>query len=261
MLIDAHVHAFPERLALRVREALNRAGTLEASPLLPDLAASVRDEGFDSAWVLPYAHREGIAEGLNEWSAAAMHDYPWLVPGATFHPADADLARLVERALVELKLPVVKLHCSVGSFPASDARLEPLWATAERLGVPIVVHAGHRNGGGTDPDELDELIPPLTAHPGLRLVLAHAGHPSTPAALSLMERFDNLRVDVTPVWTAPIGVDAEALERFAGRIVFGSDAPNCPLSITAQRERIAALGASAEAVAMLMGGAAEALLA
>lgn len=260
MRIDAHVHAFPERLALRVRDALSRNGPLPGSPLLAPVAERVRGDGFDAAWILPYAHKAGVAESVNEWSAAEVTAYPWLVAGATFHPDDAEFGRLVERALVELGLRVVKLHCSVGGFAASDPRLEPLWATAERLGVPIVTHAGHRSGGGTEPDELDqEVVPVLKAHPGLRFVLAHAGHPNTGHALGLMEQFDNLRVDVTPVWTAPIAVTADDLERFAGRILFGSDAPNCPQPTPEQVARFTAMGLSPFALEQLLGGAAAAL--
>lgn len=260
MRIDAHVHAFPDRLALRVREALSRNGPLPGSPLLAAVGERVRGDGFDAAWILPYAHRAGVAEGVNEWSAAEVAACPWLIAGATFHPDDADFARLVERALVELGLRVVKLHCSVGGFAASDPRLEPLWNTAERLGVPIVTHAGHRSGGGTEQDEIDqEVVPVLKAHPELRFVLAHAGHPNTGHALGLMERFENLRVDVTPVWNAPIAVTANDLERFAGRILFGSDAPNCPQPTAEQVARFMAMGLSPSALEQLLGGAAAVL--
>ena len=113
--------------------------------------------GFDSAWILPYAHRPGVAESCNEWSAAEVTRYPQLVPGATFHPGDDDLPRLVRRALVELHLRVVKLHCSVGQFSPADPRLEPLWQVAAAQGVPIVVHAGQIHGGNTEAGEAREL--------------------------------------------------------------------------------------------------------
>src|SRR5437762_2482434 len=99
--VDAHIHGFPDRLALAVRARLNGAGRLHAGPLLPDVAAQVIAEGFDAAWLLPYAHKAGTAAGVNEWSATAGREFPWLVAGATFHPADEDLAELVQRALVE----------------------------------------------------------------------------------------------------------------------------------------------------------------
>jgi hypothetical protein len=36
--VDAHVHGFPDRLALAVRHRLNGAGRLQTGALLPDVA-------------------------------------------------------------------------------------------------------------------------------------------------------------------------------------------------------------------------------
>ncbi len=253
--IDTHVHAFPDRLALAVREALNRAGSLRAGPLLFDVAQGVRDAGFDAAWILPYAHRAGIAESVNEWSARECRRFPWLVPGATFHPEDEAFERLVERALVELGLRAVKLHCSVGNFAATDRRLEPLWLAAARFGVPVVIHAG-RGPGQTGTDEIDALIPLLRAHPGLPLVLAHCGFPHSARALELMADYPNLYADLTPVWESAVQVTPDEMSAFAGRLLFGSDAPNNPVDAREQAARIEALGLEPETLALTLGGAA-----
>lgn len=232
--IDAHVHAFPDRLALAVRNQLNGSGLLSSGALLADVAAGVHDSGFDGAWVLPYAHRAGVAAAVNEWSAREVPPYGGLVAGATFHPDDEDLAGLCRRALGELRLRVVKLHCSVGRFSPADPRLEPLWGEAEQRGVPVVVHAGQRGPGDTEPDELDQLIPVLREHPDLSLVVAHSGHSAVARTLQLMEEFPNLYGDLTPVWTAPVPIETASIERFADRILFGSDAPNNPVTAREQ---------------------------
>jgi predicted TIM-barrel fold metal-dependent hydrolase len=258
MRIDSHVHAFPERLALAVRSHFSRNGngTLTDGPLLDDVAHRVRARGFDAAWILPYAHRPGVAESVNEWSAAEVTRYPWLVAGATFHPGDDELARLVERSLVELRLRVVKLHCAVGQFSPADARLVPLWKTAAECGAPVVIHAGQRSGGATESDEVEELIPVLAAHPDLRIVLAHSGYPAVETTLGLMERFDNLYGDLTPVWLNHVPVTAGDLRRFPGRFLFGSDAPNSPLTPADHESCLAALALTPGERELLLGGAA-----
>ncbi len=258
--IDAHIHAFPDRLATAVRERLNLNGALAGSPFLEGVAESVKENGFDGAWVLPYAHRPGIAESINEWSASAIPAFPGLIAGATFHPGDDDLARLVRRALVDLRLRVVKLHCSVGSFDPSDPRLGPLWQTAAETGAPIVVHAGQVAPGDTEAGEIDALIPVLAANPRTRIVLAHAGHPATSRAIELMDRFENLYADLTPVWDRPVTAGAETIRRFPGRFLFGSDAPNNPVPAATQVGRLDGLGLSADEVEALLGGAAAALI-
>ncbi|MGH2607683.1 MAG: amidohydrolase family protein [Tepidiformaceae bacterium] len=258
--IDAHVHGFPDRLALAVRERLNQRGGLRGGALLADVAARVRGEGFDRAWILPYAHRPGVAESINEWSAAEVTNFPWLIAGATFHPGDEDLPRLVERALVDLRLRVVKLHAAVGQFSPADARLEPLWEAAGSLGVPVVTHAGQVSPGETAPGEVDALVPVLRNHPRLRLVLAHTGQPACDRALALMEDHPNLWGDLTPVWDRPASLAAEDLERFPGRFLFGSDAPNNPVPAGEQLRRIEGMGLPADVFALIAGGTAERLM-
>lgn len=257
--IDCHVHVFPERLAQAVRNALQRDNVLQAGFLAHEVAQQVTDAGFDRAWALPYAHREGVAEGVNEWSASELAQFPSLVPGATFHPADAEFARIVERALVELRLRVVKLHCSVGQYTADDPRLEPLWRLASQEGVPIVIHAGRRGPGIAETDEIDALAPVLEAHPDLRLVLAHSGFPQVARALELMERYPNLYADFTPVWTNPIEVAAETIQRMPGRFLFGSDVPNCPMPVADLVARVEEMPLSREDRDSVLGGAAAAL--
>lgn len=259
--IDCHVHVFPDRLAQAVRNALQRDNLLHAGFLAHEVAQQVTDAGFDRAWALPYAHREGVAESVNEWSASELGAYPSLIPGATFHPADAEFGRIVERALVELRLRVVKLHCSVGQYVADDARLEPLWQVASRQGVPIVIHAGRRGPGIAEAEEIDALAPVLEAHPELRLVLAHTGFPQVARALELMARYPNLCADFTPVWTNPIEVDAETIQRFPGRFLFGSDVPNCPMTVAQLVARIESMPLTREEKDSVLGGAAEALTA
>lgn len=258
--VDSHVHCFPDRLALAVRERMNARGTLTGGVLIADVADRVKAAGFDRAWILPYAHRPGVAESANEWSAQEVTKFPWLVPGATFHPGDEEMPRLVERALVELGLRVVKLHCSVGQFSPDDPNLEPLWRTAAARGVPVVCHAGRESPGETAASELDALIPVLTAHPDLRLVLAHAGFPGEAQALELMARHDNLYADLTPVWDRRVDVTAEQMARFPGRFLFGSDAPNCPTPADEQAAMVAKMGLAPDMLEMVLGGAAQALV-
>ena len=217
--------------------------------------------GFDRAWILPYAHRAGVAKSLNEWVAAEVTRYPWLVPGGSFHPDDDAFLALVKHAFTDLGIRVVKLHCSVGAYSPADPRLRPLWAAAASEGVPILIHVGQNSPGNTDASELEALGPVLGAHPRLNVVLAHTGHPAIEAALTLMARHDNLYADVTPVWLSQVEVTATTLERFAGRFLFGSDAPNNPVAVIDQVARFEAMGLSGHAHAMLMGGAAERLVA
>ncbi|MGE5595745.1 MAG: amidohydrolase family protein, partial [Hyphomicrobiales bacterium] len=155
---------------------------------------------------------------------------------------------------------VVKLHCNVGDFSAADPRLEPLWELAAERGVPVVTHAGRRQAADTAADELDGVAAVLAKHPGVRMVLAHSGSPSEARCVELMERFPNLYADLTPVMDRRVVIPGDALERLAGRFLFGSDAPNNPNSAKLLASEREAEGLSAHALELLLGGAAERLV-
>ncbi len=259
--IDAHVHGFPDRLAERVRAALNRNGMLTGGVLVADVSKRVEDAGFDAAWLLPYAHRAGVAEGVNEWSAVEVAKYSNLIPGATFHPDDMDFEGLVRRALVELRLRVVKLHCSVGNFSADDSRLVPLWRIATDEGVPVTIHAGRESPGIAAAHEVERIEAVLSAHPNLRLVLAHSGLPELETCVDLMRRFPNLFGDLTPVWEQPVPVTPALLTEFQGRFLFGSDAPNNPTPADRQASHFEAMGLDQGTLKSVLGGTAGALIA
>ena len=123
----------------------------------------------------------------------------------------------------------------------------------------MLVHAGQRSPGETNEDDLADIETLLEREPGVRVVLAHSGLPATEQAFELMERHANLYADLTPVWDRPVQVTPGDLERFEGRILFGSDAPNSPVPRKEQAARVDALGASASATAAALGGAAAAL--
>ncbi len=257
--VDAHVHGFPDRLAERVRAALNGSGMLTGGVLVGDVARRVEAAGFDGAWMLPYAHRAGVAADVNEWSATEVTKYSNLVPGSTFHPDDADLEALVRRALVVLRLKVVKLHCSVGNFSVDDPRLEPLWRIAADEGVPVTVHAGRESPGIAAAHEVERLESVLSAHPNLKFVLAHSGLPELETTVGLMRRYPNLHGDLTPVWQQPVPVTPDLLAEFQGRFLFGSDAPNCPTPADELAERFDGMGLEEPVLASLMGGTAQRL--
>lgn len=257
MLIDAHCHIMPDRLALAIRkffdDLMGWGALAYPSVLRDDVVAAERDAGMDGFWALPYAHKAGVAGPLNEWMATDVAGLPGAVAAATFHPDDADLPALVSRAFDELGLRVAKLHCSVGDFAADDPRLEPLWAKAEERRVPVVVHAGHGMSGQTEPHELDPIDRVATAHPELRLVIAHAGLPHIHAALDLLERHPALHADLTSARGWQYLFPVERVEALHERLLFGSDCPNTARTIAESAAEIRGLGLGDRALRAILG--------
>lgn len=257
MLVDAHCHIMPDRLARAIRKYfgdLMGGGLLAYGGVLKDdIVAAERDAGAERFWALPYAHRAGVAESLNEWMATEVAPIPGAVAAATFHPDDDHLPRLVERAFDGLGLRLAKLHCSVGDFAPDDPRLTPLWTHAAARGVPVVVHAGHSVNGRTAAHELEPIERVAAAHPTLGLVIAHAALPEIDAALDLLERHPALLADLTSAheWQYPMPV--ARIEALHERLLFGSDCPNTTATIAASADGIRRLGLSARAERAILG--------
>lgn len=119
-----------------------------------------------------------------------------------------------------------------------DPGLEPLWALAEKLQVPIAVHSGagpagviyrgsplHRERIG-NPAFLEEV---LVRHPRLKLIVLHAGFPFFDDMVALMQAYPQVYVDIGAIdWADPAPGFHDYLKRLivygnGKRILFGSD--------------------------------------
>jgi predicted TIM-barrel fold metal-dependent hydrolase len=257
VVVDSHVHLQPPRLARAVREFFGRF-------LPPDVFAYPIDHestlcelfavGVSEVWNLPYAHKPGVALGLNQASAALVADNPvpqlQIIGGATAHPRDEHPERIVEAALDDLGLKVVKLHCSVGDYEADDPGFDAMWRLLERRRVPTIVHAGHGIDGSTDTHELAALDRVASRHPGVPLIIAHTAHPAVDAALNVIDKHPNVYADLTPRVTEPVAVTDDDLEAHHDRMLFGSDAPNTAVRVETGIERVRRLSPQTQAAVL-----------
>jgi uncharacterized protein len=274
VVVDAHVHLLPGRLAERVREffATHLRGT-QADHHRPfayptdhlAVLASMADDGVERVWSFSYAHKPGVAAGLNEAAAttvAAFASGPVeVIGGATVHPADEDPARMVVDAVDRLGLRVLKLHCSVGSFDVDDHRLDPVFAVAAERRLPVVVHLGHDVSGHTEAHELAGLDRVAAAHPDAPIVLAHCGHHAAAEAMAVLDAHPCVHADLTPVGGSSVELAVGDIAERPDRFLFGSDAPNTPFTVGESLARVRALGLPREVEAAVLGGNAERLTA
>ena len=139
-----------------------------------------------------------------------------LVPFCRLDPADDPVAE-AERAL-DRGARGIKLHPRAEQFRLADDRLEGVYALADERGLPIVTHAGRGIPAlGRDALEI------TSRHPGLKLILAHAGVSDLAWIWRRAEEHPNLFFD-TAWWSTP-----DHLTLFAhvppGQILFASDMP------------------------------------
>jgi uncharacterized protein len=267
-LVDAHVHLLPPRLQAAIRGFFDRHGIDSGRFAYPadhgEICDRLAAEGISEVWSLPYARRPGSAADLNASMAglaAARRGGPVrVIGGCTVHPGDDQPVTLVRSAVEDLGLRVLKLHCSVGDFRPDDPRLDPVWGYAAEIALPVVLHAGHAPDGHTGEAELEPVAEVARRHPGARVIIAHCGHTASQAALRLVAGHEHVYADLTPVIHHPVRVPAAQLSALAGKLLFGSDAPNTGLTVTQLLDRLDGGQLPERAWAALTGGTARRLV-
>ncbi|MBT2395405.1 amidohydrolase family protein [Streptomyces sp. ISL-100] len=211
------------------------SGTPQFSVQLKDRRlARLRAFGVRAFTAMVYPHRPDMARWLNSWSAGFAARTPDCLHTATFYPEPGapDYVRHAVEAGAGAR--VFKAHFQVGDYDPNDPLLDEVWGLLRDAGIPAVVHCGHSPvpGAHTGPEPVSKL---LERYPGLRLIVAHMGHPDYVAFLRLAEQHPHFLLDTTMAFTdmaerdAPFPrADLHRLHDLGDRILFGSDYPNIP---------------------------------
>lgn len=254
-LFDVHTHFLPERLQAKVWAQFDHAGPLIGRPWpiryrLPhaERLAILRDFGVRRFSSLPYAHRPGVAEGLNAWGAQVKAEAPESLWSATLYP-EPEAGGYVAAA-IEAGVEIVKVHVQVGAFDLVDPLLDDAWRLLAEARVPVLIHAGHAPVGTdhTGPGPMARL---MAAHPDLTVVAAHLGAPDYLDFCDLAERHERFHLDTTMVFTDfwdttyPDELGSRLLA-LRDRVLFGSDFPTIPYPYLHQLESLERLGLGEE---------------
>ncbi|CAN5636191.1 amidohydrolase family protein [soil metagenome] len=248
-LFDVHVHFLPPPIMRKVREQFDQAGPLIGRPWPlvyrgddDDRVARLRALGVRRFSSLPYAHRPGIADFLNTWSAEFASAVPECLASATFFPEDgvgAYVARLVEAGT-----EIFKVHVQVGDFDLLDPLLEDVWGTIADAGTPVVIHAsgGPVGNDHTGPGPMRAL---MERHPTLTAVIAHLGAPEYTGFVAIAEDFERVHLDTTMAFTdffeEMAAFPTDLLPRLVDlqdKVLLGSDFPNLPYPYAHQLEAL-----------------------
>ncbi len=262
---DVHIHlqpferGRPEALAL-IRQRVKDLDTLMSKLKDPRTLLDHLDAvGVERACLISYPAPEvlGFEGDLNTPLADfARADPKRLLPIGSVHPKfTKDPQREVEH-LVSIGIRALKVHPPHQLY-ASNAYadgglpiLREIYAAAEKVGLPVMVHTGTsvfpgaRNKFG-DPMGLDDVAQDF---PGLKLIMAHGGRPLwCPTAYFLVRRHSNLYLDISGIPPRRLLEYFPRLEDLKDKVLFGSDwpGPDVP-GIREEIEAISALPLSEE---------------
>jgi uncharacterized protein len=241
-VIDAHVHVFPDRIFKAIRDWFDVYGwSVKYRMNADDLVDHLFSLGVKGQVLLTYAHKPGVADGLNDFMAGVVERHPGTVGFAAVHPGDADPRAILSRAFGELALVGCKMHVHVLGIPMDDPMFRPIYETCLDHGAWLNVHAGTQpaltSGYGMDVTRIsgvERVKRVLARYPDLKLIVPHLGMDQTEDFIRLLDVHPNLYLDTTMVLSRFFGVeiDEPLIAEYSERIMYGSDFPNIPYEVT-----------------------------
>ena len=234
-IIDMHLHAF--RLADGSPPPQN---PVTGKPASTTTTAELRDATLAELvrHNIVKAVTSGPAETVGQWRTAA----PDRVLAGAFVDEDnplPDLAKLRADILAGRIHVLGELGLQYIGMAPNDPRLEPYYALAEELDIPVGIHTGSGPAGTAYrpccPDFRVTLGNPalvedvLVRHPRLRVYLMHAGAPYLQETKAIMSVYPQVYADLAVInWILPReefhGYLRELMRAgFGKRLLFGSD--------------------------------------
>jgi uncharacterized protein len=239
LVIDAHCH---------LGQSLLSGVNISEDELLTSMAANQ----VDVALVMPQPFQGLEVVAIHDRIARLAEQQPGIIYGmANISPRlpEADYRREVTRCMHTLGFKAIKMDPSVHAVAPNHPIAEIAFATAQELGVPVIIHTGLGA-----PFALPSLaIPPALKYAGVTIVLAHAGFAVYGAeAMVAAELCPNIILDHS--WSPSYQVAAMVKSFGAERVMFGSD----HLTNTASElAKLHALGLEEAQLAAVLGGTAQ----
>ena len=155
-----------------------------------------------------------------------------LIPFASINPFIInDLGAELERLVEELDFGGIKVYPTYHHHYPNDSRLYPLYAKAQELGIPMLVHTGSSVFKGArikygDPLLLDDVA---IDFPELNILMAHSGRPFWyDHAFWMARQHENVYMEVSGLPCKKLLEYFPRLEEISDKVVYGSDWPGNP---------------------------------
>lgn len=249
-VVDAHVHIFADPLFAAIWRWFDQHGwPIRYKLPSAEVAPFLLRRGVDHVVALHYAHKPGIARGMNAFLASALEHEPRATGVATVFPGEPDAGAILEEAFA-LGLVGVKLHCHVQAFAVDEPKLDEIYEVCAKHDMPIVVHAGTEPASPAYPVDpytlcsVERTESVLRRHPDLKLIVPHLGVDDIERYGELLQRYDNLWLDTTMVLAGYFDIDdpASVVRSRPERILYGTDFPNLPYAWDRELLRLLRVG-------------------
>ncbi len=242
-IIDAHVHFFPPRIFKAIWNSLelpNENGEVTGWPIqykleTEELVNFLRAQNIVGFTAYNYAHKQGVAEYINDWTYNFAKTYQEVLPFGSVWPDDKNKLDYITKIIEEYNFIGIKIQPLVQKFYPDDPRMHEIYEFLVDRGCWICFHAGtapYRNKY----IGYDNFIKFMNRYPDAKVIVAHMGAYEYKKFMSLFNQFDNFYLDTTMIYIPDEHFrerkynrpTKEDLLSYEDRILFGSDFPNLP---------------------------------
>ncbi len=178
MVIDFHTHVFPDKIAARTIENLEKKGNIKAATdgTLQGLLASMERCGVNLSVILPVVTKPSQFESILSFAKSVNEQYPGrLLSFGGIHPDCEDYKKELN-TIKELGFQGIKIHPDYQGVMIDDIRFMRIIEYASELGLIIITHAGVDIGlpepVHCPPERMRKVLDAI--HPE-KIVLAHYG--------------------------------------------------------------------------------------
>jgi predicted TIM-barrel fold metal-dependent hydrolase len=260
-VIDAHVHLFPGNLFEAIWQWFDRHGwpiryRLSAGEIVEFLTS----RGIGHIVALQYAHKPGVARGLNQFLAGFCRRHATVTGLATVYPGEPAAAAILEEAF-EAGLSGLKLHNHVQCFELAGPEMLQIYDICSQREKPLLMHVGREPKSPAypcDPYELcraDKVEAILKQFPKLKICVPHLGADEFDAYRRLIEVYDSLWLDTTMTLGGylPFSDIPDIADLREDRVMYGTDFPNLPYAWDREIKAVAGMALAERRLKRLLG--------
>lgn len=172
MIIDAHAHIFPNKIAEKAAAGIGSFYDMKVdyNGTLETLLREGGEAGVDRFIVQSVATVPTQVIPINNFISQSVEKFPdKLIGFGAMHPDFEDIEGEIER-IYALGLKGIKLHSDFQQFNIDDEKALPIYENAQRLGLPILFHIGDSRYDYSSPERLLNVVKKF---PNLTVIGAH----------------------------------------------------------------------------------------
>lgn len=173
LIIDAHAHIFPDKIAEKAAAGIGGfydGMAIDSGGTLSELLRKGEEAGVDRFLVQSVATVPQQVVSINNYIAECVKNYPGKLIGfGAMHPDFENINGEAER-IIGLGLRGIKLHSDFQGFDTDDETAFPIYDAAEEFGLPILFHVGDKRSDRSSPERLLKVV---KRFPKLTVIGAH----------------------------------------------------------------------------------------